>query len=194
MYYADFDHNGSIDPFLTFYLKDSSYPFVSRDELNEQMYAMRKKFGSYKAYADARIEDILSKEELSDAKKLTATQTETVCFINQNGRMVASPLPLQAQYSVVSEILVQDFNGDGNTDLLLMGNHSDNRLKLGSIDANYGCLLEGDGKGNFAYIPQPQSGLSIMGDVKSSVVINIGNKNYLVVGVNNQPLQFYTIP
>ncbi|MDQ2751909.1 MAG: hypothetical protein M3R72_02690, partial [Bacteroidota bacterium] len=79
-------------------------------------------------------------------------------------------------------------------DLLLLGNHSDNRLKLGSIDANYGCLLLGDGKGGFSYAPQTTSGLSVTGDVKSATFINIANKNYLVVGSNNEPLQFYSTP
>ena len=77
LYYADFDNNGSIDPFLYFYVKGSSYPFVSRDELNDQMYPMRKKFASYKAYSNATIKNIFTEEELSKAQKLSATQTET---------------------------------------------------------------------------------------------------------------------
>ena len=79
-------------------------------------------------------------------------------------------------------------------DLLLLGNHSDNRLKLGSIDANYGCLLLGDGKGTFNYVPQTASGLSITGDVKSAIQINISGKNYLIIGSNNEALQFYSLP
>lgn len=194
LYYADFDNNGSIDPFLNFYIRDSSYPFVSRDELNEQMYSMRKKFTSYKAYADANMHNIFTNEELSKAQKLMATQTETVCYINQNGKMIATALPAEAQFSVVSHILTGDYNKDGHTDLLLLGNHSDNRLKLGSIDANYGCLLTGDGKGGFTYVPQTTSGLSVTGDIKSAVTITISNKNYLVIGANNEPLQFYSLP
>jgi hypothetical protein len=44
LYFADFDKNGSIDPFFNFYVQGKSYPFVSRDELNDQIYPMRKKF------------------------------------------------------------------------------------------------------------------------------------------------------
>src|SRR5439155_23808142 len=32
MYYKDFDDNGSVDPILCFYIKDTSYPYVTRDE------------------------------------------------------------------------------------------------------------------------------------------------------------------
>ncbi len=193
LYYADFDSNGSIDPFLNFYVRGKSYPFVSRDELNEQMYSMRKKFHSYKDYADATINDIFTPEELKSAGKLTATECNTVCFLNRNGKFVKSALPLPAQFSVVTKIIADDFDGDGKKDLLLLGNHSDNRLKIGSIDANYGCLMKGDGKGNFNYIPQTASGLSIKGDVKSAEEISVNGSKYLVVGISNVGLVWYKI-
>jgi hypothetical protein len=191
LYYADFDANGSIDPFFNFYIQGASYPFVSRDELNEQIYPMRKKFTSYKDYANAGMKDIFTKEELAKAGKLTANEGRTLCFLNRNGKFIQSPLPLQAQFSAVSRIMTGDFNRDGKTDILLLGNHSDNRLKLGSIDANYGCLLTGDGKGNFKYVSQPGSGLSIRGDVKSVEELRIGAERYIVAGISNEGLQFY---
>ncbi len=194
LYYADFDNNGSIDPFFNFYIKDSSYPFVSRDELNDEIYPMRKKFTSYKSYADAHMNNIFTAEELAKAQKLTATETRSLCFINEVGKMVAMPLPAEAQFSVVSSILTKDINGDGKLDLLLFGNHSDNRLKLGSMDANYGCVLTGDGRGNFTYLPQATSGLCVTGDVKSADEMTIGSKKYLMIGINNQGLQFYSEP
>ena len=55
MIYKDFDNNGSIDPILTCYIQGKSYPYISRDELLDQMYPMRKKFTSYKSYADATV-------------------------------------------------------------------------------------------------------------------------------------------
>ena len=92
---------------------------------------------------------------------------------------------------MVTKIIASDFTGNGHSDLLLLGNHMDNRLKIGSIDANYGCLLAGDGKGGFTYIPQPLSGLSIKGDVKSAEETTIDGKKYILVGINNEKLQFY---
>ncbi len=194
LYYADFDNNGSVDPFFNFYIQGTSYPFVSRDELNEQIYPMRKKFTSYKDYANATMKDIFSKEELAKAGHLLVNESKTTCFINSNGRFVKATLPLQAQFSVVSKILPGDFNHDGKTDLLLLGNHSDNRLKIGSIDAGYGCLLLGDGKGNFSYAGQPVSGLCVKGDVKSAEQVTIAGKKYLVLGVSDEALQFYQAP
>ena len=104
------------------------------------------------------------------------------------------PFPIEAQFSVITRILTDDFNRDGEKDLLLLGNHSDNRLKMGSMDANYGCLLAGDGKGNFRYINQQRSGLSVLGDIKSATALTIGKTNYIVLGAANEPLQFYRQP
>ncbi|WP_439697989.1 VCBS repeat-containing protein [Mucilaginibacter sp. AW1-7] len=191
MYFTDVDGNGSIDPFFNFYIQGKSYPFVSRDELNEQIYPMRRKFNSYKMYADATINEIFSADNMAKAVKLSVNNMQTMLYLNINGKFTAAPLPTEAQFAPVSEILTGDFDHDGHTDILLLGNHSDNRLKIGSIDANYGCLLKGDGKGGFTYVNQPTSGLSVMGDVKSAVEININNTLYLLIGVSDGPLQFY---
>jgi hypothetical protein len=72
-----------------------------------------------------------------------------------------------------------------------VGNKADNRLKLGSMDANYGCLLTGDGKGGFKYMDQPISGLSVSGDVKSAVDVTINKERVIVIGAFNESLQFY---
>ncbi|MBX3253013.1 MAG: VCBS repeat-containing protein [Chitinophagaceae bacterium] len=191
LYYADFDNNGSIDPFLDIYIGGTSYPFVSRDELNEQINPMRRKFTSYKEYANATMKNIFSKEELAKASNYTATENRTVCFINKRGSFEKMVLPPQAQFSVITNIIAEDFNKDGKTDLLLLGNRSDNRLRIGSIDANYGCVLMNDGKGNFSYMPQYQSGLSIKGDVKSALQLNIGQKPVIAVGISNEKMLFY---
>lgn len=191
LYYADFDKNGSIDPFLNFYIDGVSYPFVSRDELNDQIYPMRRKFSSYRNYSNATMKDIFSAEELKQAGKLTVNETRTCLFLNRNGRFVPAELPVQAQFSLVSKILPGDYDKDGKTDLLLFGNHCDNRLKLGSFDAGYGCLLKGDGKGGFTYVDQPASGLCVKGDVKSAAGIDIGGSQCIMIGINNKGISLY---
>lgn len=191
--YADFDSNGSVDPFFNFYVQGVSYPFVSRDELNEQIYPMRKRFTSYASYSAVTMKDIFSQEELVNAHRLTATEPRTLAFLNRNGKMQPVELPMQAQFSVVTNILSGDYNGDGKQDLLLLGNHSDNRLKIGCIDASYGCLLAGDGRGGFNYVTQPVSGLNIKGDVKAAVDIKINNTKFIIAGICNAAMEFYKV-
>ena len=82
-----------------------------------------------------------------------------------------------------------DVNDDGNMDLLLFGNNQYNRMRLSQYDANFGQFYSGDGKGNFFYLEQKKSGLSVTGDVRSAEFIN----NMLFIGVNNQPVQTYQL-
>lgn len=194
LYFADFDKNGSIDPFFNFYIQGKSYPFVSRDELNDQMYSMRKKFGFYKDYADAQMKNLFTPAELDKTQKLTATELRSVCYLRKKDHFEKRVLPLEAQFAPVTNTLIGDVDKDGKADLLLFGNKSDNRLKIGSIDAGYGTLLKGHGDGSFTYVRQPESGLSVTGDVKSVLELATRAGTLLLIGAFNEPLQCYRKP
>ena len=190
MYYKDFDDNGSVDPILCFYIQGKSYPYVTRDELLDQMSIMRTRFTDYKSYADAGLKEIFTPEELKDARHLQATHLATSLFLaGADGKFHEKALPVQAQYAPVFTITALDYDKDGLQDLLLCGNSSHARLRFGKFDANYGVLLRGDGKGGFSYIPQNVSGLNIWGDTRS--VINTGKQ--LLLGINQKAIKAYQI-
>ncbi len=162
LYFADFDNNGSIDPILNLYVKDKSFPYLTRDELLGQLSYLRSKFNSYESYADATIQDIFNDKELIGAKKLIANYQETTLFLaTADDGFKIIPLPIQSQFAPVSSILTSDFDHDGNSDILLLGNNDYYKLRIGKFDANYGTLLLGDGTGSFLYQSQKKSGLSI---------------------------------
>lgn len=190
LYYKDFDHNGSVDPVLCFYIQGKSYPYLTRDELLDQLSIMRTRFTDYKSYADATIQDIFTVEEFRDVNHLRADCLQTMYFERgSNGKFLEKPLPVQAQFSPVHTLTVLDYDNDGNKDLLLCGNANHARLRLGKTDANYGVLLKGDGKGHFTYTGQQQSGLHLRGDVRA--VVNIGKT--WIFGINQQALKAYKI-
>jgi hypothetical protein len=190
--YADFDGNGSIDPFFNYFIQGRSYPYVSRDELNEQIYAMRKKFLSYGQYASATMSDIFSKEDLDKGVALVANEQRTTSFINQGGRFIAQHnLPIQSQFSLNKVLVAEDVDSDGSEELLLLGNQTSNRLKMGAIQANRGVLLKKTGQGSFEYVKQSKSGLNIIGDVKSALTLKVNGKNIILVGANEQSLQAF---
>ncbi len=191
--YKDFDKNGSIEPILSSYIQGTAYPFVSRDELLDQMYSMRRKFTNYASYADAKLADVFSAADLQEASALTANTLETLYLESANGQFKIHSLPTQAQFSPAYAIKVLDYNNDGNLDFLLAGNQSAIRIRLGVIDANYGQLYQGDGKGNFRYISQVESGLKITGDCKSLQTIQIGKATYVLAGINNAGIETYQL-
>lgn len=191
--YDDFDGNGSVDPILVHYIKGEPYPYMSRDELLDQMYGMRSKFTDYESFAEARLEDILSKRQLEKAEKLMINELRTVYLENQNGSFKVHELPMEAQFAPVYAIGLLDHNEDGNLDFVLGGNQNTTRLRLGVMDANFGQLYEGNGEGGFTFVSSPDSGLAFSGDVKSLEIIDLSYLKLLLVGINNQGVSAYLL-
>ena len=190
LYFKDFDNNGSVDPFLCFYIQGKSYPYVTRDELLEQIGSLRSRYTNYKSYADVTLSQLFKTEELKDAGHLAVNHLETTLFISgATDKFEITPLPIQAQYAPVHTINILDYNNDGYKDLLLCGNRNNTKLKIGKFDANYGVLLKGNANGNFQYIDQNISGLKLKGDVRSVLMLN----NTFVFGVTQQPLKAYRL-
>ena len=180
LFYDDFDKNGSVDPILCTYIQGKRYPYLTRDEMLEQLGYLRPRFRDYKSYAPVALEDIFNGEQLGRAKKLRADHLETTYFQSTaSGKLQPVPLPVEAQYAPVHSIVTGDFTGDGFVDVILTGNDSNSKLKIGKIDANNGILLAGNSNGDFTYLPQPLSGLNLKGDVRNAFVI--GNRVYFPV-------------
>ncbi len=185
LHYADFDGNGFIDPILCYFIQGKSYPMASRDEITDQIVSLRQKFPTYDSYADATIEDIFTEEQLKNEKVLKADFMHTVWFENKNGTFIMHMLPVEADMSCIHAILIDDFNHDGNKDILIAGNADQMRIKIGKMDANYGVLLAGDGKGDFKYVDQSLSGLNIKGPVRDLILLNGNNEKKTIMAAIN---------
>jgi hypothetical protein len=189
--YADFDENGSVDPILSYYLQGAPYPYVTRDELLNQLSGLRSRFTSYDSYAEAQLEDIFSGSDLERARRLRADHLQTSLFLSgAGGQLTPGTLPVQAQFAPVHTITVLDYDRNGNQDLLLCGNESNAKLRLGKSDANYGVLLRGDGRGGFSYVPQRRSGFRLQGDVRQVVQLDDGR---LLFGIAGAELRAYRL-
>lgn len=192
--YGDFDQNEALDPFVCYYIQGKSYPLVSRDEALSQVIPLRKKFNSYKSYADATLTDIFTPEQLSQAQTLKATNFNSVILENKgDGTFAQQELPLEAQFAPVYAIAFVDVDSDGRKDIVLGGNQSHTRLKIGKMDANYGLVLRNNGQLKFSYVPQWQSGLRVKGDVRDIAVVKKGGATLLLFGRNNQTVQSYLL-
>ncbi|MHA4894989.1 VCBS repeat-containing protein [Pedobacter sp. PWIIR3] len=188
MVYKDFDDNGAIDPILCLPIMGVSCPYLSRDELLDQISLMRQRFPNYSSFANASLTQLFTPEELQGAKKLKATYFKTAYFENSGkGKFAEKPLPVEAQFAPVFTINSLDFNNDGHKDLLLCGNINQSRIRFGKYDANHGVLLAGNGKGSFKYVTN--SGLNLKGDVRSVIQLN----NTLLFGINQQKMRAFTL-
>lgn len=193
MTFKDFDNNGSVDPVITFYNDGKSYPWPTRDEMTAQIPVLRRKFPDYKSYSEAQLTDIFQEGDLKGATVLNVTELKTVIYRNDGNRFTKIQLPVEAQFAPVFAIETIDYDNDGKMDLILGGNQNTACVRLGVIDANYGQLFRGDGKGNFRYVQQSVSGLKLIGDVKSLKMITIKNSRYILAGISNTGIVTYKL-
>ena len=101
-------------------------------------------------------------------------------------------LSRDAQISPVYAILLEDFDMDGQVDILLGGNLYNVKPEIGRYDASYGVLLKGKGEGIFDVVPSKLSGLLLQGEVRDFENVNVANKRVIVVVRNNDTVQLYT--
>jgi hypothetical protein len=191
-YADDFDNNGKIDPVMTWYIQGVSYPFNSRDEIVGELPALNKKFIRYANFGKATIDDILSKEQIEKARKFYVYTTQTSILVNNKGKFELKQLPVQAQFSPVNGILFKDYDGDGKNDILLAGNFYPFRVQQGRCDAGLGCLLKGDGKGNFIPVNREQAGFCIRGDVRDMIELKKRAGSVILISKNNAGVQAIT--
>jgi len=188
-YVDDFNNDGRIDPIMTWYTQNASYPFNSRDELIEQIPTLNKKFLKYADYANATIQSIISDEQIKKSAKLYVFNTRTSLLVNEGGRFTLKELPVEAQFSMMNAILYKDYDNDGLEDILLAGNFYPFRVQQGRCDASMGCLLKGDGKGGFTAINRSITGLYVPGDTRNMLELNGKKSSVIIIAKNNEAVQ-----
>jgi hypothetical protein len=192
MYVNDFDMNGSIEQIICEYFGDKSYPLVMRDDLVKQIPSLERKYKKFADYKDATIQDIFSPEVLNKAIKLNARILKSCVMLNtDSGTFKMIPLPVEAQFSPVYAIKAEDFDHDGKCDILIGGNQYRQKPETGINDASYGLFLKNMGNNRFVAVPALKSGILTKGEIRDLKIINVGNKNIIIVARNNDSLQFY---
>ncbi|WP_345158972.1 VCBS repeat-containing protein [Pontibacter saemangeumensis] len=189
----DFDNNGSIDPVLGRYLMGKNYPAHPRDAMTDQMVSLRRKFQTFEQYASVGYSELFSEEELSGAIVAQSTHLQSSYIENLgSGKFSVRPLPVQAQFAPVFGMAVNDYNGDGNLDLLLTGNNYATEVNTGWYDASIGLYLQGNGKGNLAPARATRSGFFVDTDAKGLAELALPNGKSMILSASNQgPLKSF---
>ena len=198
IYAKDFDNNGNYDAIPSLYLideqgKKQEFPSQTRDDLVKQIIGMRAKFQNYKSHAVATMDKLFTPEELKDALILQARNFKSSFFRNNgSGKFEITALPSYAQFSTINGMIADDFNGDGNLDIVMNGNDYGTESTVGRYDALNGLYMQGDGKGNFIPKSIRESGIFIPGNGKSLVQIkNAAGKCLVVAGQNRGAMKVF---
>jgi len=188
MMVRDFDANGQMDPVFFQTWDGVLRPVPGFDLISNQLPYLRKRFSRYSAYARASADEIFPASEQKGAQRLEAQVLESWCLMSDGkSGFQAVPLPPKAQAFPLQDALPADWNGDGNTDLLVAGNFDHLDIESGPIRGGKGLLLAGDGRGGFQVIEATSLGLRASGDVRSLAAISLSTagKVLVVVGVND---------
>lgn len=200
-YAKDFDGNASVDLIMSCYFKTDEgdmkeFPLHFWDEMNSQSPMFRKMFSRYKQFGKITMAELLTPKQLEGAIVLEANYMKSSYIENQgDGTFEIRPLPIRAQIAPINGLVASDINGDGNLDVLMVGNDYGNEVFPGRYDALTGLLLYGDGKGNFTPVLSAKSGFLVAGDAKALVRLSTAGGNDLFVASQNRgDLKVFGLP
>jgi hypothetical protein len=194
VFYSDLDNNGLKDIVLAYSKDGRKYPYRRKGDASKQVPGISEKFKTYASYAESDVYEIYGKENLDRALHYQANTFESFYIENKgNSKFEFHRLPVEAQFSSINDILINDYNRDNVPDILIAGNLYGTEVRTPRNDAGIGLLLTGDGKGNFIPINHTESGFFVPFDVKSLAEINGNGVWYVLAGCNNDDMQVFRI-
>lgn len=194
MYINDFDDNGTLEQIHTRDFDGIDKPIHIKSELISQLTFLKKTNLKFSEYAKKDIYGLFSKEKVNESIIKEVNESRSVVALNSgNFDFSITPLPNEVQWNSVNTGIVDDFNNDGNLDLILAGGEDNLKPQFSKLDSGFASLLLGNGDGKFSFVPVKKSGLPLKGTVRSSVKINMKNHIGYLLGINNQNPIFYVL-
>jgi len=189
---ADFDKNGTSEQIISYPLDGNYFTVATKDELVKQIPILKKDFVRYNDFAGKTVDEIFAKFQIKEKPYLKSHQFESLVLYNQKGKnFTAKSLPIEAQFSPIEDIAVEDIDQDGYLDLVLGGNTTAVASYFGSYQGNWGLILKGDATGSFKTFKE--SSLKIKGDVKQIREVTVGTNKWLIFAKNNSSLEVFSI-
>jgi hypothetical protein len=195
IYNQDFDKDGSLDPLLGQYFdfegKKTLFPIHTKDDIKRQYPETVIHFYSYEEFAKVTFKGLLKIKDL-ESETLKATTFESSYIENLGGgTFKLKSLPSALQVAPVNDLLVSDFDKDGQIDILAVGNDFTAESNYGQFDALTGLLIKTNGN-DFEVIPSRNSGFYVPGQSNHMIKITDNRgRNFVVSGQNNDKLKFF---
>lgn len=194
IYAGDFDKNKRLDIVLGYYSNGTQFPVRGKQCSSEAIVSVRIKFKSYDAFAESTLQDVYSKEALDNALHYEVSTFASSYIENKgNGKFEVVPLPIEAQFSSINGILVDDYNNDGNLDILTAGNFYVSEIETPRNDASMGLIMLGDGHGQFKPVKASESGLHAPYDTRGLKPITIADSKAILLANNNDSLRIFKL-
>jgi hypothetical protein len=172
--------------------RQGAVPWRDLNALSKGWPALRQRFPTHQAFAEADVETVLG-EHAAAAQKVEANWLASVALLNRGERFEVVPLPAPAQWTPVFGINVADFDGDGAEDAFVSQNFFAVRPEDNRLDAGRGLWLRGDGQGGFTPVEGHLSGLTIYGEQRGSAAADFDEDGRvdLVVTQNGAATKLY---
>ncbi len=186
LYYGDFNTNDKLDIAMGYHENGKLFPVYEFNQAVQQAPDIKDIIKNNNQYAVSTLEEIYGATVIANSTKLQAYTLSTSILWNQgNGKFKLLPMQNEVQVSAINSILIQDLDMDGKDDLLLAGNFYPMEVRTIRNDAGIGAFLKGDGKGDFRFVPNRNTGLYISGDVRHMDVLNNSGETLIVVVKND---------
>ncbi|MDF0715191.1 VCBS repeat-containing protein [Muricauda sp. 334s03] len=190
LYFNDFDNNGQTETVTAMEKNGKYYPLETLDGLASQMVFLKKKYTTYKSFAGDTMEEIFGKDVLDASTLMEVNTLKSGYLRNDNGTFVFVPFKNELQVSPIMSFLVDDFDDDGNTEVLIGGNYFGVKPYHGRLDSFPGALIKSDG----SIILGNQLGLDFTKkSIRHLKTIILNNQKYLLAVFNNDKAQVYKI-
>jgi enediyne biosynthesis protein E4 len=130
---------------------------------------VREKFPTHRAYANARVAEILG-DKMARMRELHANTLASMIFFNRAAHFEKRLLPAEAQFAPVFAVGVADFDGDGREDVFASQNFFATQPDVPRLDGGRGLWLRGDGSTNLIAVPGQESGVAVYGEQRGAAL------------------------
>ena len=194
VYAGSFSGNLGTDVVLTQRIDGKEVPLAGMVPLGRELYQLAIRYPTYAAFSTATMAQLFGQPALDRALHYQVDGFASVVLHNDGGgSFSATPLPTLAQIAPIKSTVVQDFDGDGNLDLLVAGNLYDAEPNTPRADAGNGLWLRGDGHGRFVPISPRASGFLAPRNVTRLALLDRPFGKTVLVANTGDSLQAFVI-
>jgi hypothetical protein len=192
IYAHDFDDNGTYDVVLSGTYHGKLVPSRGRECSSEQMPFIKDKFKDYRSFANASLEDIYG-EKLKEALHHKADILHSVFIENKgNGNFEVKQLPWQSQLAPLCGFEFVDINGDGQNEVITVGNLYNVEVETVRYDASKGNVMAFE-NGSFRSLPYKETGFATWGDARAVTALRHGDQTYIIVTNCDGPTNVFSM-